>query len=165
MAKDVAAKADEVPEVQPLESIIIDMTRPRILDAVVSITVAALGAGRLQADGAVQFMTDLAAVASNILGDGEEEAPAPAEEVEKPTASQIRKSITPDHLISFIDGQKYKTLKRHLTKHGLTIEGYRERYGLPTDYPSVSSNYSAQRSQLAKTLGLGQRGGEEPAAA
>ena len=79
------------------------------------------------------------------------------EEIEKATPAQIKKSITPDALISFIDGKPYKTLKRHLTTHGLDIEGYRRRYGLPADYPTVSSNYSAARSALAKDLGLGQQ--------
>jgi len=78
-------------------------------------------------------------------------------ELEKPTAAQIRKSIKPDALISFIDGKPYKTLKRHLTKHGMTIEEYRERYGLPRDYPSTAASYSAQRSELAQKLGLGRR--------
>ena len=79
------------------------------------------------------------------------------EQVEKPTPAQIRKSITPDWLISFIDGKSYKTLKRHLTTHGMDIQGYRARYGLPSDYPSTAANYSAQRSELAKSLGLGQQ--------
>jgi len=77
---------------------------------------------------------------------------------EKPTPAQIRKSIRPDGLVSFIDGKSYKTLKRHLTKHGLDPHTYRERYGLPADYPTTSANYSAQRSALAKSLGLGQPG-------
>lgn len=76
---------------------------------------------------------------------------------EKATPAQIRKSVTPDALISFIDGKPYKTLKRHLTKHGLDMTGYRERFGLPHDYPSTSVNYSAARSQLARTLGLGRK--------
>ncbi|APX85879.1 MucR family transcriptional regulator [Methylorubrum extorquens] len=84
-------------------------------------------------------------------------------EIEKPTPAQIRKSITPDALISFVDGKPYRTLKRHLSVHGLTIEGYRARYGLPNDYPSVAANYSASRSALAKQLGLGnQRKKAEP---
>ncbi len=82
---------------------------------------------------------------------------AKEEEVERATPAQVKKSITPDALISFIDGKPYKTLKRHLTTHGLDIEGYRRRYGLPADYPTVSSNYSAARSALAKDLGLGQQ--------
>ncbi len=81
-----------------------------------------------------------------------------SEAFEKPTPAQVRKSIRPDGLISFIDGKAYKTLKRHLTKHGLDPHTYRERYGLPADYPTTSANYSAQRSALAKSLGLGQPG-------
>ncbi|GJE32902.1 MucR family transcriptional regulator [Methylobacterium oxalidis] len=77
------------------------------------------------------------------------------EEVEKATPSQIRKSIRPDALISFIDGRPYKTLKRHLTGHGLDPHSYRQRYGLPSDYPMVCANYAAQRSELAKSIGLG----------
>jgi predicted transcriptional regulator len=76
--------------------------------------------------------------------------------VEKPMPAQIRKSITPDALISFIDGKPYKTLKRHLNRHGMTIDEYRTRYGLPRDYPSTAASYSEQRSALAKSLGLGQ---------
>jgi predicted transcriptional regulator len=77
--------------------------------------------------------------------------------VEKLTPAQIRKSITPDALISFIDGKPYKTLKRHLSGNGLTIEQYRERYGLPRDYPSTAASYSEQRSKLALSFGLGQQ--------
>jgi predicted transcriptional regulator len=65
--------------------------------------------------------------------------------------------VTPDALISFIDGKPYKTLKRHLSRNGLTIEQYRERFGLPRDYPSTAASYSAQRSELARSLGLGQQ--------
>jgi len=79
---------------------------------------------------------------------------APA--VEKPTPAQIRKSITPDALISFIDGKPYKTLKRHLRVKGMTFDEYRARYGLPRDYPTVAASYSETRSALAKGLGLGQ---------
>ena len=68
----------------------------------------------------------------------------------------IKKSITPDFLISLEDGKRYKSLKRHLTGRGLTPEQYREKWGLPRDYPMVAPNYSAQRSELARTIGLGQ---------
>lgn len=90
--------------------------------------------------------------------------PATAQ-VEKPSAAQIKKSITPDALISFEDGKPYKTLRRHLTIRGLTPEAYRVKYGLPVDYPMTSASYSAQRSELARTLGLGQqrRGASKPA--
>ncbi|POR42669.1 MucR family transcriptional regulator [Methylobacterium sp. V23] len=80
-----------------------------------------------------------------------------AEEVEKPTAAQIKKSITPDALISFEDGKHYKTLKRHLTLHGLTPKTYRAKYGLSPEYPMTAPSYSAQRAELARSIGLGQR--------
>ncbi|MER2267645.1 MucR family transcriptional regulator [Methylobacterium oxalidis] len=85
---------------------------------------------------------------------------AVAEEVEKPAPEQVRKSITPDALISFIDGKPYKTLKRHLSTHGLDPYSYRQRYGLPNDYPMVAASYAAQRFELAKALGLGRTGAQ-----
>jgi len=97
----------------------------------------------------------LRSVHASIAGLGQGAA-AEARVVEKLTPGQIRKSVTPDALISFLDGKPYKTLKRHLSGNGMTIEEYRERFGLPRDYPSTAASYSAQRSELAKSLGLGQ---------
>jgi predicted transcriptional regulator len=85
----------------------------------------------------------------------EEAAAAP--ETKKLTSAQVRKSITPEALISFEDSKAYKTLKRHLSTRGLTPAQYREKWGLPKDYPMVAPSYSEQRSQLAKTLGLGRK--------
>nr|WP_246753211.1 MucR family transcriptional regulator [Methylobacterium organophilum] len=79
-------------------------------------------------------------------------------EVEKPSAAQIRKSVRQDGIVSFIDGKTYKTLKRHLTSHGLDPRSYRERYSLPADYPMVAPSYAEQRSALAKAIGLGRPG-------
>lgn len=95
---------------------------------------------------------------------GASQPEAPTDETVKLTPAQIRKSITPDHLVSFIDGKQYKTLKRHLATHGMTFEEYKAKFGLPKDYPSTAPAYSAQRSELAKKLGLGQGGrGKAPA--
>ena len=74
----------------------------------------------------------------------------------KATADQVKASITPDHLISFEDGKKYKVLTRHLSGRGLTMDEYREKHGLPADYPVCAPNYSARRSELARANGLGQ---------
>ncbi|WP_336490680.1 MucR family transcriptional regulator [Methylobacterium nigriterrae] len=82
--------------------------------------------------------------------------------IEKPTPAQIKNSITPDALISFIDGKPYKALKRHLNRQGLSMQEYRARYGLPVDYPATAPNYSARRSELARALGLGQRRRKSP---
>lgn len=89
-------------------------------------------------------------------------APVVVEEGAKPTAAQIRKSITQDALISFLDNRPYKTLKRHLTTHGMTVADYKARFGLPNDYPTTAPVYSQARSAMAKALGLGQ-GGRKPA--
>jgi len=97
----------------------------------------------------------LASIHSALTGLNQGSAPE-TQTVDKPTPSQIRKSITADALISFVDGKPYKTLKRHLSGNGMTIEQYRERYGLPRDYPSTAASYSEHRSALARSLGLGQ---------
>ena len=91
----------------------------------------------------------------------------PAEpETPKPSTAEIRKSRTPEFLTSFIDGRKYKSLKRHLTSNGMTPDEYRAKFGLLKDYPMVAESYSAQRSTLAKTLGLGRKAvAPEPEAA
>ncbi|WP_062224452.1 MucR family transcriptional regulator [Aureimonas sp. D3] len=73
-------------------------------------------------------------------------------------AVPIRKSITPDHLISLEDGKPYKSLKRHLkVQYGMTPEQYRAKWGLPSDYPMVAPNYAAKRSELALQMGLGRK--------
>ena len=84
-------------------------------------------------------------------GKDEQAEPAPRPPV------PIRKSITPDHLISLEDGKPYRSLTRHLAKRGLTPEAYRAKWGLPPSYPMVAPNSSQRRSELAKSLGLGQR--------
>lgn len=87
-------------------------------------------------------------------------ATMPVEEVvEKPKpAVSIRRSIQNDYLICLEDGQKFKSLKRHLMTHyGLTPEQYREKWELPADYPMVAPSYAEARSRLAKEMGLGQK--------
>ena len=79
------------------------------------------------------------------------------EGTQMPSSAAIRKSITPDALISFEDGKGYKSLKRTLSIRGLTPDQYRAKWGLPSDYPMVSPNYSAQRSALAHKIGLGKK--------
>ena len=69
----------------------------------------------------------------------------------------IKKSVTPDYIISLEDGRQYKSLKRHLSSKGLTPEEYRTKWGLPSDYPMVAPSYSAKRSELAQSLGLGRK--------
>ena len=92
-------------------------------------------------------------------------APAPAAPEKQIPAVSIKKSITPEFLISLEDGRKYKSLKRHLrTQYNLSPEDYRAKWGLPKDYPMVAPAYAASRSALAKSMGLG-RGGATKAPA
>jgi len=87
--------------------------------------------------------------------------PAPVPESEKPKpAVSIRKSLGHDYLICLEDGKKFKSLKRHLKTHyDLSPEAYRDKWGLPSDYPMVAPAYAEKRSQLAKQMGLGQKRG------
>lgn len=69
----------------------------------------------------------------------------------------IKKSVTPDYLICLEDGKRFKSLKRHLrTQYNMSPDQYREKWGLPRDYPMVAPNYAATRSRLAMQIGLGQ---------
>ncbi|MBC7985557.1 MAG: MucR family transcriptional regulator [Sphingomonadaceae bacterium] len=73
-------------------------------------------------------------------------------------AVSVRASIKDDHIVCLFDGQKMKMLKRHLmTEHGMTPAEYRAEFGLPGNYPMVSPNYSKQRADLAKKIGLGRQ--------
>ncbi|HEX2150632.1 MAG TPA: MucR family transcriptional regulator [Stellaceae bacterium] len=73
-------------------------------------------------------------------------------------AVSVKKSVQPDYIVCLEDGKKLKMLKRHLkTAYNMSPEAYRERWGLPTDYPMVAPNYARQRSHLAKEIGLGTR--------
>lgn len=81
----------------------------------------------------------------------------PATQPNRPQAAvPVKRSVTPDYIICLEDGRKLKMLKRHLkTAYNMTPEDYRERWGLPADYPMVAPNYARQRSALAKKIGLG----------
>lgn len=101
----------------------------------------------------------IASVHTALRGLTEQKAPEPEKLV--PIVS-IKKSITPDFLISLEDGRRYKSLKRHLSGRGLTPAEYRDKWGLARDYPMVAPNYAKQRSELAKSLGLGQQRRKKP---
>ena len=78
-------------------------------------------------------------------------------ESSKPAVA-VKKSITSDHLVCLEDGKKFKSLKRHLrSQYNMSPEQYREKWGLPADYPMVAPNYAQARSRLAKEMGLGQQ--------
>lgn len=110
--------------------------------------------------------TDLPAVIHNVfdaLNKAQSSLGQPPKEELKP-AVPLKKSVTPEFIICLEDGKKFKSLKRHLRTHyDLSPEEYREKWGLPHDYPMVAPNYAAARSDLAKRMGLGQRRNKQPA--
>jgi predicted transcriptional regulator len=97
----------------------------------------------------------LHSVYAAVSGLGKEPETVP--EARREPAVPIKKSVTPDYIISLEDGRKLKSMKRYLGKLGMTPAEYRAKWGLPHDYPIVAPNYAARRSELAKTLGLGRR--------
>ena len=81
--------------------------------------------------------------------------------IDAPTpAVSVRRSVSPDYLICLDDGKRFKSLRRHLATLGMTPEQYRAKWDLPSTYPMVAPNYAAQRSALAKNIGLGQLHGK-----
>ncbi len=121
---------------------------------------AYLSKNNLNADQVPSF---IAQVMSSLRTGQTPAAPAPVDETAKLTPQQIKKSITPDGITSFLDGKSYKSLKRHITSRGYTPESYREKFGLPADYPMTAANYSAARAELAKASGLGTSRSAAPA--
>ncbi|RYY23400.1 MAG: transcriptional regulator [Sphingomonadales bacterium] len=135
------------------------------------LTIAWLGNqnNRVSAEDVPAFLRTMHATVTELSG--AKSAPADASEDVAPAqeytpAVTVRKSLaSKDHIISLIDGKPYKTLRRHLSGHGLTPEQYRERYNLKADYPMVAESYSEQRRAMAHKIGLGSKGRAAKAAA
>ncbi|KQS54039.1 MAG: MucR family transcriptional regulator [Brevundimonas sp.] len=132
--------------------------KPELLEMTADIVSAYVGNNTVTADALPGLIANIHAALSQVSGG----APEPEPEVKEPAVS-VRKSITPDFLICLEDGRKFKSLKRHLrTKYDMSPEEYRSKWGLAKDYPMVAPNYAKARSDLAKSMGLGQ-GGRKPA--
>lgn len=101
-------------------------------------------------------LSDLPAAIKDVYRSLETVSGSPAVKQDNRPAVTVRRSITPDYIVCLEDGKKLKMLKRHLrTAYNLTPEEYRNKWGLPADYPMVAPNYARQRSALAKKIGLG----------
>lgn len=129
------------------------------------LTIAWLGNqnNRVSADEVPAFLRTMHQTVTELASGGGEASAAGADEPlleESPTpAVSVRKSLASrDHIISMIDGKPYKSLKRHLARHGLTPADYRRRYNLKPDYPMVAPAYSEARREMARKIGLGQKG-------
>lgn len=138
-------------------------TRANLVELATDLTIAWLGNSnnRATAEDVPEFLKKMHATLSELSGTAgtasdDTSADQPVEHV---PAVSARKSLgSKDHIISMIDGKPYKTLRRHLSTHGLTPEEYRQRYNLKPDYPMVAETYSEQRRLMAKKIGLGQKG-------
>ena len=148
-----------------------DQTNPDMANAVelaTELTIAWLGNPntRTDAEHVPAFLGTMHAAIVKLAGGTANAEPEAAAPQEYTPAVSVRKSLaSSDHIISMIDGKPYKTLRRHLSTHGLTPEGYRERYNLKADYPMVAQSYSDSRRAMAKKIGLGRKPGAKAPAA
>ena len=132
--------------------------KPELLEMTADIVSAYVGNNTVSAETLPSLIASIHAALSGVSN-----GPVEAEPEPKEPAVPIRKSIAPDFLICLEDGRKFKSLKRHLrTKYDMSPEEYRTKWGLAKDYPMVAPNYAKARSELAKSMGLGQ-GGRKPA--
>ena len=114
---------------------------------------------RTSADDVPAFLMSMHAAVTKLADGGASVDEQPATTMHEPATTARKSLASPDHIISMIDGKKYKTLRRHLSTNGLTPEQYRERYNLKADYPMVAATYSEARRAMAKSIGLGRKAG------
>lgn len=127
------------------------LSKAELLEMATDIVAAYVSHNSLDAVAVPDFLEQVFAKMDGLVNQPEPEA----EKALNP-AVPVEESITEDYLICLEDGKAFKSLKRHLrTKFDLTPEAYREKWGLPADYPMVAPSYAAERSKLAKKMGLG----------
>ncbi|MEP9386427.1 MucR family transcriptional regulator [Mesorhizobium sp. KR9-304] len=128
-----------------------DIEETTLITLTAEIVSAYVTKNRLPATGLPEL---IASISKSIGKLGE---PVVAPEAALVPAVNPKKSVHADHIVCLEDGKKFKSMKRHLTSHGLTPQQYRVRWGLSADYPMTAPNYSAARSAMAKDIGLGQK--------
>ena len=122
-----------------------------LVETTAKIVTAYVSNNRLMASDLPSLITAVFQTVAGVNGGGATHTGEPL----KPVVS-VKRSVTDDYIVCLEDGKKFKSLKRHLrTSYGLSPEQYRSKWGLPADYPMVAPNYAAQRSKLAKAIGLG----------
>ncbi len=114
---------------------------------------------RTTSDDVPAFLIAMHAAIEKLATGSAAEPEAEAEQSFEPAVSARKSLASPDHIISMLDGKKYKTLRRHLATNGLTPEQYRQRFNLKADYPMVAATYSEARRAMAKSIGLGRKAG------
>ncbi|MEO0606968.1 MAG: MucR family transcriptional regulator [Pseudomonadota bacterium] len=127
-------------------------TKAELLEMTTDIVASFVANNPVPAGGLPELIQSVHETVKDLASDAPKKAPRPD------PAVAISKSITPDHIICLEDGRKLKMLKRYLrSRHGMTPEEYRARWGLPSDYPMVAPNYAKRRSAFAKEIGLGRK--------
>jgi predicted transcriptional regulator len=128
--------------------------KTELVDLTADIVAAYVGNNAVPATDLPNLINDVYRALATAVGGAPEVKPP----VEEKPAVPVKKSVTPEYIICLEDGKKFKSLKRHLRTHyDLTPEQYREKWGLPADYPMVAPKYAEARSNLARKMGLGQR--------
>ena len=130
-----------------------------LVEMTIEVVASYVAHNNLRPDDVPGFIAQTHAAILALTNKEEPEAEIPVETADThEPAVTVRKSLASrDHIISMIDGKPYKTLKRHLSRHGLTPAEYRQRYGLKADYPMTAPAYSEHRRDVAKALGLGRK--------
>lgn len=126
--------------------------RRKLLELTTDIVVAKLAGSDVAAETLPELIRQVYDALAGQGGDSKETSDQPRQQPAVP----VRKSVYPDYIICLEDGKKLKMLKRHLkSTYDMTPDQYREKWGLPADYPMVAPAYAARRSELARTIGLG----------
>ena len=130
-----------------------DGAQPELVELTARIVSAFVSKNTIDAERLPQLINDTHAALSRATG-----TVVQTEREELKPKVPVKKSVMPDHIVCLEDGKKFKSLKRHLRTHyNLSPEEYREKWGLPHDYPMVAPNYARARSDLAKKMDLGTR--------
>ena len=133
-----------------------NMEQDNLIELTADVVSAYVSNNSIQSSDLPALISEVHAALHQTLGGPAEPEPEPQN-----PAVPVKKSVTPDYIICLDDGKKFKSLKRHVrTFHDLTPEEYREKWGLPADYPMVAPNYAKARSMLAKKIGLGKKRGK-----
>jgi predicted transcriptional regulator len=136
-----------------------DSVRAEATELAIELTIAWISNPntRVNASEVPAFLRAMHEAVAGLSSSNQKEEQLPAIEKRAPAVS-VRKSLASrDHIISLVDGKPYKSLRRHLSKNGMTPEDYRKRYGLRADYPMVAPAYADHRRELAKKIGLGRK--------
>jgi predicted transcriptional regulator len=130
-----------------------EQSQPGLVELTARIVSAFVSKNTLSASELPQLISDTHAALSRVTSG----VPVPERDEIKPKVP-VKRSVMPDHIVCLEDGKKFKSLKRHLRTHyNLSPDEYRDKWGLPPDYPMVAPNYARARSDLAKKMGLGTR--------